>query len=264
LVTGGTSGIGFFIAKRFAGDGFNLVLVARDAAELSDCKHKLQQVNAAISIRTIPTDLSKPEEIESLVNTLKKEEVHVDFLVNDAARAEGKLFIEHTPESVLATPNLNCSGTVYLTRYLIEPMLQRKKGKILNIASIAAFFPGTKFALYHASKAFLLHWSEALYAETLGTGVSVTAVCPGPVDTKFPERAGLRSAPLFQTKFLVWKPEDMADAAYDAMWRNERRRIPGWIDWTMCLAVPFVPQSVLLFVGNFLNQPLDPSEGRNK
>eukprot|EP01119_Soliformovum_irregulare_P022342 TRINITY_DN7628_c0_g1_i1.p1 TRINITY_DN7628_c0_g1~~TRINITY_DN7628_c0_g1_i1.p1 ORF type:complete len:143 (-),score=38.71 TRINITY_DN7628_c0_g1_i1:208-636(-) len=142
-------------------------------------------------------------------------------------------------------------------------MLNRKKGKILNIASIASFFPGTKFALYHASKAFLMFWSEALYAETLGTGVSVTCVCPGPVDTRFPERASLRSAPLFQIKPLVWKPEDMADRAYDAMWRSQRKSIPGWIDWGMSLAAPIAPQPLILLLGHLLNQPLDPSEKSN-
>lgn len=193
LITGPTSGIGYELAKIFAADGYRLVLVSRRKEELKRVAAELQPDATIIS-----ADLSDQKAPVEVVTQLTEQSVEIDCLVNNAGFGLRGAFTETDLTKELDMIQLNIAALTHLTKLLLPGMLKRKSGRILNIASTAAFQPGPFMAVYYATKAYVLSFSEALAEELRGTGVTVTALCPGPTKTLFQDRAAVGDVPLFR------------------------------------------------------------------
>jgi hypothetical protein len=181
LITGGSSGIGRELARRFAADGVPLVLVARGAAELARTAAELTRTHQ-VDVTTIAADLSVPAEIERIVERIRAGGIEVEVLVNNAGFGGGGPFARSRLADDLGMIAVNVSAVTHLTRLLLPAMLERGHGRILNVGSTAGFQPGPFMAVYYATKAYLLSFSEALAEELAGTGVTVTTLCPGPTN----------------------------------------------------------------------------------
>src|SRR6201996_8693894 len=174
LITGGTSGIGKELAKLFAQDNYNLVIVARDQQELDHTANELQQ--AGIQVRTIAKDLSNMDEAKALCNEVTEQ---IDVLVNDAGQGVYGLFQDNELERELDIIHLNVCATVILTKHFLKEMVARGEGRILNLGSVAGKLPGPWQAVYHATKAFVLSFTTAVREEVKDSGVTLTALMPG-------------------------------------------------------------------------------------
>lgn len=242
LVTGASTGIGYELAKLLAREGYHVVLVARSEQKLSEVARELREFSGA-SVTVIPKDLALPQAPEELFDQLQRQGLTVDVLVNNAGFATHGPFAESDLLVQREMMQLNMVALTHLTRLLLQGMIKRKSGKILNVASTAAFQPGPLMAVYYASKAYVLSFSEALANELQGTGVSVTALCPGPTRTSFQERAGVGDTPLMRGR--------IADAASVA--REGLRGlmvctpvvIPGFRNRLLVSSVRFLPRRLI-------------------
>src|ERR1035438_2534004 len=200
LVTGASSGIGLELARCFTADKSNLVLVARNTAALEKLAAELRG-RFQIEVHVIPADLARPESPQNIFDELKGRGTVVDVLVNNAGFGLHGSFAELPLPRQLEIVQVNVSALVALTGLFLPGMVQRKRGGILNVGSVAGFLPGPHMAVYYASKAFVQSFSEALFEELRGTGVSVTNLCPGPTESNFFKTArGHRSRELHRTK----------------------------------------------------------------
>jgi uncharacterized protein len=227
LITGASSGIGLHLAKEFASHGHPLVLVAPVESELKQIASELEDQHG-ISVRVIAKDLEQPQAAEEIFNQLASEGVEIEILVNDAGHGQKGKFWDISVERDLSILRLNVEAVLRLTKLFLEPMIQRKRGRILNVASIAGFEPGPLLSVYHASKAFVLSWSEALATELKdnNTGVTLTALCPGPTDTDFFPKADMVGTTAFQKGNLM-APQPVAEAGYKGVMDGERIVVPG-------------------------------------
>ena len=188
LITGASSGIGLELAKCFAADKSNLILVARNTAALEKLAEELRREHN-IEVHVITADLSQPESSQIIFDELKGRGIIVDVLVNNAGFGLHGGFAELPLPRQLEIIQVNIAALVALTGLFLPGMIERKRGGILNVGSVAGFLPGPNMAVYYASKAFVLSFSEALHEELLGTGVSVTNLCPGPTESNFSQVA---------------------------------------------------------------------------
>jgi short-subunit dehydrogenase len=240
LVTGGSSGIGRELAARLARDGYQLVLVARNAERLTATADELSRT-WGIGATTLPLDLADPAAPAKLIAELERLGLAVDLLVNNAGTGSYGRFAHSDLDRELAMIRLNVEALVALTRLLLPGMLDRGRGRIANLASTAAFQPGPGMAVYYASKAFVLSFSEALACELAGTGVTVTAVCPGPTPTGFQDAAG--TGPARRARTAVAMPVGrVADIAYRGIMKGKRVVIPGFGNRVMALAARLGPR----------------------
>jgi len=238
LVTGATSGIGLHLAHEFAADGHPLILVAPELSELKAVASTLGDQHG-ISPQIISCDLEDPEQIDQLVRRLDGREV--DVLVNNAGHGQRGRFWEVPIEKHMSILRLNIAAVIHLTAHLLPSMVQRNRGGLLNVASIAAFEPGPTLAVYHASKAFVLSWSEAIATELEGTEVSVTTLCPGPTDTDFFEKADLENSRAFQQANLM-APQEVASIGYQAFLKKERVTVAGALNKIMTASRHLMPE----------------------
>ncbi len=218
LITGASSGIGLEFAHLFARDNYDLTLVARNEEKLEKLKKDLEEKYNS-NIKIIIADLSKKENSKIVF----EKSGPVDVLVNNAGFGLTGEFAKNDLERELDMIELNISSLTALTKLFLPSMLENKSGKILNVASTAAFQPGPFMAVYFATKAYVLHFSEALVVELAGTGVSVTALCPGPTKTNFEKTAGRND--FFKGKILTAKR--VAEIGYQAMKKNKTFIITG-------------------------------------
>jgi short-subunit dehydrogenase len=225
LVTGASSGIGLELAKRFAADGFDLVLVARTGAALEELA---QQVEERHGVRALvsPMDLARPEAPGLLASELRSRGVHVDALVNSAGFNQFGAFAESDERRMLELLHVNVDALTHLTRLLVPGMIERGWGRVANLASNAAFQPGPLMAVYYASKAYVLSLSIALAEELRGTGVTVTGLCPGPTATGFQSAAGMEDSKLVAGKTLP-SAADVADWSYAVIKRGKPFAVQG-------------------------------------
>lgn len=223
LVTGSSSGIGLYLAEEFARHGHPLVLVAPVESELRAIAAKLPSAGGPEPI-VIAKDLEQPEAAREIYDELQSRGVTIDILVNNAGLGHSGKFHEISIEQDLSMVALNIEAVLRLTKLFLPPMLARKRGRILNTASVAGFEPGPLLAVYHATKAFVLSLSEALATELEETGVTLTALCPGPTDTDFFPKADMTETRAFQ---YAMAPQDVAKAGYEACLEGERIVIPG-------------------------------------
>ena len=225
LITGGTSGIGLELAKLFANDGYNLIIVARDENELSATAGELkQQYN--VDVVTISKDLFYPGNAFELYDEIKSKNLDVEILVNDAGQGVYGEFLDTDINREINIINLNITSLVVLTKQFVKDMVGNGSGKILNLASIASTVPGPLQSVYHGTKAFVLSFSEAIRNELKDTGVSVTALLPGATDTDFFNKADMQQSKLV-VKGSMSTPEDVAKDGYKALMEGDDKIVSG-------------------------------------
>lgn len=243
LITGGSAGIGLELARQCAKHGHNLVLVARHRDTLEAAAGTLEGKHG-VKVTVLPMDLADPDSPQRLFDAVRSEGIHVDYLINNAGFGLGGEFADTDINTELDIIQVNMSAVVHLTKLFMQPMLKEKSGRIMIVASTAAFQPGPLMSIYFASKAFLLSFSEALAEELRNTGVTVTCLCPGATATGFAERAGISNSRLF-TKVGVQKAEDIGVYGYAAMMRGERVAIAGMRNKIMIQAERLAPRAML-------------------
>lgn len=225
LVTGASSGIGLDLARVLAEDGHGLVLVARGEARLRELAGELAERHG-ITAHVIVADLARPHAAVSIGDELKRRKIDIDILVNNAGFGLTGRFVETDLQKELDMIQVNVVALTELTKLLLIPMVARKRGRILNVASTAAFQPGPLMAVYYASKAYVLLFSEAIADELRDSGVTVTALCPGPTDTGFADVAQMTESRLF-TMMRPMSSKRVALAGYRGMMAGRRIVIPG-------------------------------------
>ncbi len=240
LITGASSGIGYELTRLFARDGYDLVLVARRAEALDSSAMELRQ-RYGIRVTPIAKDLSEVSAANEIEQALESNAIAVDVLVNNAGVGLHGPFTQASLEDTLALLGVNIVTLTRLTHRLLSQMLQRHEGKILNVASTAAFQPGPLMAVYYASKAYVLSFSEALANELRGSGVTVTALCPGPTATHFQRRSGMTNTRLLGLGMMDTKT--VALAGYQGLMRGHRIVIPGLANRLLFLAVRWLPRA---------------------
>lgn len=233
-------GLGLALARVLARNGFHLVLVARSAKLLDTVARELSQ-QYSIKVETIIQDLTLPEGPDLVFQQVQRWELDIDILVNNAGFGEYGPVWKIPGEREAAMIDLNIKALTRLTRLFLPEMLRRKSGNILQIASTAAFQPGPRMAVYFATKAFVLHYTEALAEELQGTGVSVTVYCPGPTQTGFETAAHLEESRLFHW-LPVAEATAVAERAYRSFMRKETVVIDGWWNRTLVFSERFFPR----------------------
>jgi uncharacterized protein len=225
LITGASSGIGLELAHLFAQEGYRLVLVARNRGALHELADDLQS-RYSVTIRISPKDLAHPASPAELYQELQEAGIVLDVLVNNAGFGGSGSFANTDWNNEAEMIQVNIAALTHLTK-LFLPQIRAREGKLLNVASTAAFQPGPFMAVYYASKAYVLHFTEALAEELSGTGATVTCLCPGPVKTNFQQRAHLSNTRMATTPLLV-DVREVARIGYEGMKQGKRLVIPGW------------------------------------
>lgn len=225
LITGASGGIGEELARLCARDHYNLVLVARSADKLQTLADQLSREHS-IQAQVVAVDLSDPRAVDDILTALHSRSIEIDVLVNNAGFGTYGPFAETNPDNELRMIQVNVTALTHLTRMLLSGMLARRRGKVLNVASTAAFQPGPLMAVYYASKAYVLSFSEAIANEVAGTGVTVTCLCPGPTPTGFQARARMEGAQLLRSGLML-DAATVARIGYEGMGRGKTIVIPG-------------------------------------
>lgn len=238
LLTGASRGIGSELAKLCAKDGHHVILVARGEKELEKIAAELRSAHQC-EVTVLAKDLSKPHAAEEIAQWLHEKNVQVDILINNAGFATYGNFAESDLTREQMMMQVNMTTLVSLTRLLLPEMIRRRSGKILNVASTAAFQPGPLMSVYYATKAFVLSFSHAIANELQGTGVTVTCLCPGPTATGFQREAKMEDSMLFDLGAM--DPARVARAGYRGMMRGKRLVIPGTRNRMGAFFVRFVP-----------------------
>ncbi len=255
LITGASSGIGLELAENFARDGYDLVLAARGVAKMQALAEELQK-RYDITATVIGADLETPDGASGLHAEVKRHGITISALANNAGYGTFGEFKDSALASELAMMQLNMNTVVTLTQ-LFMPDLLATRGKILNTASTAAFQPGPYMAVYYASKAFVLSFSEAIACELQGTGVTVTAFCPGPTASGFQDKAAMQDSALVKGKKMP-SSKSVAAAGYRALQRGQRVYVPGFMNWAMAQSVRFTPRRVVTLMVKHLSKPSRP------
>jgi hypothetical protein len=259
LVTGASGGIGYELAKLFARDGHDLVLVARNGERLQQVARELKATHHIHTI-VFEGDLSVPGSPDSLFEEVKKAGVDIGTLVNNAGFGSLGPFHERPLEEQLQMIQLNVTSLAHLTRLFLPDMVARKRGRIVNVASIAAYQPGPFMAVYYATKAFVVSFSEAIANELHGTGVRVTTICPGPTTTGFGARAGAENSSLFH-KGMTMDAATVARIGYAGMKKNKTIVVTGWKNRFLASAGRLAPRSLTANIARTLNEPRMKSKG---
>lgn len=255
LVTGASGGIGYELAKLFARDHHNLVLVARSADKLALVANELQV--HGITVKTVALDLAQPPAAKFLFDQLQRENIAVDVLINNAGFGVYGEFAQMPEEEILGQINLNITALTELTRLFLPPMVQRRSGRIMNVASTAGFQPGPLLAVYYATKAYVISFSEAIANELLNSGVTVTCFCPGATHTGFAKRAGTEKSRLFQ-QLGGMSAEKVALDGYRALMEGRTLAISGLHNWAVAQSTRFAPRKMVTAVSRWVAEKVEP------
>jgi len=252
LITGASAGLGREFARQLAGRARSLILVARREQKLNELRDELKQQHPNLSVHTHKTDLANLTQLEELMAWLEREKIDVDLLINNAGLGDLGPFATSDPRHNEQMMLVNMVALTSLTRRLVPPMIARRCGAILNVSSSAGFLPIPGFAVYAATKAYVTSFSEALRAELRDIGVSVCALCPGPVHTEFQEvakRPGrqLESGP----EFVHVSVKQVAREALVALEADRPLVIPGFIMKLGMFLVRITPTSILRLASRF-------------
>jgi short-subunit dehydrogenase len=240
VITGASSGIGEEFARQLASRGYDLVLVARRIERLEKLAGTLHDVHQVECV-PVKADLSRPEERDRFCEALEPDKARLEILVNNAGFGTHGFFHETDLRRELELINVNCAAPVHLTKRILPWMLERRRGFIVNVASLSAFTPGPVMAMYYASKAFLLSFSEALWEECRDTGVNVLALCPGPVRTEFQGTAGL-SPKARSSGTAPVAVERVVDDTLRGLFGGKRVVIPGYQARIAAMLSRFIPK----------------------
>lgn len=221
LITGASSGIGKQLSKFFAKDNYNLILTARNEKKLDDIAEKLRKsYNSQITI--IKKDLSKTDSAEELYKEIKSRNLKIDILINNAGFGKSGPFCSKDNETYSEMIRLNILSLTILTNLALKDMIKNGSGKILNVASTGAYVPGPYTAVYYATKAYVLSFTEAISNEIKNTGINISVLCPGPTLSGFAERAGRENSK------IAMNSESVARIAYKGLLKNKKLIIPGF------------------------------------
>ena len=242
LITGASFGIGAEFARIFAREGYNLVLVARTADKLRQLASELEKAHGTRSL-ILAADLTDPGAPAYVLDQTKRADIQVDVLVNNAGFGQYGLFVDNDLEECLRQIQLNVTTLTHLTRLYLPLMLERQSGGVLNVASTAAFQPGPLMAVYFATKAYVLLFSEAIANELQGTGVTVTCLCPGATTTEFHKRAKATGMRLL--KMGSMDAHTVAEDGYRAFVAGKPVVISGFKNWLVAQSVRFSPRRLV-------------------
>ncbi len=246
LITGASSGIGLELARIHASKGDDLVLVARNQTKLETIKLELKK-KYKVTILNIVKDLSDPNAAQTVFDETQEKGIQIDFLVNNAGFGDYGMFYETHWEKENTMIALNITALTQFTKLYLKEMVKRDDGKIMNVASTAAFQPGPTMAVYYATKAYVLHFSEAIANELKDKKITITALCPGATESGFQSVAQMEESKLVKGKKL---PSSRAVAlyGYKAMMKGKTVAIHGIMNRMLANSVRFMPRKIVTAV----------------
>lgn len=254
LITGASSGIGLELAQVFAREGWSLVLVARRTAPMEALAAKLKSAHGTETV-VLGADLGTREGMAHVPREVAARGLRIDALVNNAGFGLAGPFEKLAEDQQLGMIDLNCTALTALSRAFVPGMVERRSGFVLNVSSSAGFQPGPFMAVYYATKAYVTSFSEALAEEYRGTGVTVTALCPGFTATEFASRAAAHQRPrLFDGPMGTLDARHVAELGYRAMLQGRRIVVPGLMNKLGAWSAPFTPRALLLRVTRRMNE----------
>lgn len=256
LVTGASFGIGLELTRIFAREGYNLVLVARSGDKLRQLASELEKNHNTRSL-ILPIDLTDPGAPAYVLDQTTRTNIRVDVLANNAGFGQYGFFAENDLEECLRQIQLNVTTLTHLTRLYLPEMIERKSGKILNVASTAAFQPGPLMAVYFATKAYVLHFSEALANELAGTGITVTCLCPGATATEFHKRANAMEMNLLKVGSM--DARTVAEHGYRGLMAGKPVVISGLKNWLVAQSVRFSPRKLVTAIARMAQETKKPA-----
>lgn len=255
LITGASSGIGYELAKRFAKEGYNLVIVGRNHDSLRDRANEFKHFG--INVITLAKNLFNTEDAYSLYADLKQSNISPEILVNDAGQGLYGKFQDTEIHREIDIVNLNIASILILTKLFLKDRLPQNSGKILNLASIASKAPGPWHSVYHGTKAFILSWSEAIREELKETGITVTALLPGPTDTDFFNKADMNRSKIMEDKENFSTPEDVAEDGFRALMNGDDKIISGLKNKLTVAMTNLTSDSMAAYRMNEMQKPSD-------
>lgn len=255
LITGATSGIGYELAKLFAKDKYNLVIVARDSSALERTASALR--SEGIQVHTIAKDLFLRESAREIYDEVKSLRIHIDILVNDAGQGHYGKFEDTDLEKEIDIIQLNVISCITLTKLFLKDMLLMNDGRILNVGSIAGEAPGPYQSVYHGTKAFVNSWTAAIRNELKDTNITVTALLPGATDTDFFNKADMLDSKILDSKLS--NPEDVAKDGYDALMSGDDKIVSGMKNKVQVAMANVLPDSVASETMGKQQEPKDKS-----
>jgi uncharacterized protein len=252
LITGASGGIGYELAKLFARDHHNLVLVARSSDKLTQVAAELRAQN--VTVKTFALDLATPPAPKFLFDQLQTEGIAIDILINNAGFGAFGEFAQMSNEEIFGQIQLNITTLTELTRLFLPAMLARRTGRIMNVASTAGFQPGPLMAVYYATKAYVISFSEALANEVRNSGVTVTCFCPGATHTGFAKRAGNDKSRLVK-QLGAMNVEKVALDGYRAVMEGRSLTISGAHNWLVAQSTRFTPRKMVTAISRWISEP---------
>jgi short-subunit dehydrogenase len=241
LITGASAGIGWELARQFAAEKSNLVLVARRRERLEELAAEMREQHG-VEAHAMVADLGQADAPRTIVDRLTRDGLTIDVLVNNAGFGALGPVAELDADRQMEMIQVNVVALTHLTRLLLPAMIQRRRGGILNVASTAGFQAGPFMAVYYASKAYVISFSEALADELALSGVAVSCLCPGPTLTEFAETAKMGNALMFKLQPMT--AQQVARAGYRGFRRGKLLVVPGWMNYLGSMSVRFAPRSV--------------------
>jgi short-subunit dehydrogenase len=255
LITGGSAGIGAALAEVFAGQGHDLILVSRNRDKLEARGRDIQQ-KFGVQVTCLAEDLADPAGARRLHEAVSERKLDVHYLVNNAGVGLYGKFATTDLDAELKMIQLNVASVVDLTKRFLPAMIERRSGRMLNVASLAAFVPGPWMSVYFATKAFLLSFSQATDYELRPSGITVTALCPGPTESEFKARAGSQRSRLFQS--FVMDAAPVARVGYDAMMKGQVVAVPGLQNKVIPAVTRLVPRALMAQFSYRVTRPVEP------
>jgi short-subunit dehydrogenase len=252
LVTGATEGIGYELARLFAADGYDLVIVARTEDMLQQRAAEFSKYHG-VNVTSIAKDLFNVEAAFELYNEVKAMNIQIDVLVNDAGQGQYGLFVDSDIRRQLDIIQLNVSSLTVLTHLFLKDMVARNEGKILQLASIASELPGPWQAVYHATKAYVLHLTEALIREVKDTNVTITALQPGATDTDFFNKADMQDSKILDSKLS--DPAKVAWDGYNALMKGDDKVVSGLKNKVMVASSNVMPDTLVAAQMDKMQEP---------
>lgn len=250
LVTGASSGFGYEFSLLLAEDGYDLAIVARRADRLDKLAQLIREKYAR-TVHVFAADLSENNAPEKLYQLINEKDLQIEVLINNAGVGSFGKFYQSNPRFDEEMINLNVLVLTSLTRLFVKDMIENHKGRILNVASLAAFQPGgPMMTVYYASKAYVLSFTRSLRSELKGTGVSVTALCPGPTKTEFGQSDHVQTTRMF--KLASTSSRQVAEAGYSALKRNRSTVVPGLLNKVLAIGGELPPRAIAFQVNKFL------------
>lgn len=244
LITGASNGIGFELAKIHASKGDDLVLVARSKSKLDELKTDLQN-QYKVKVYVIGKDLSAHNSAQEVYEETTRQKIQIDYLINNAGFGDFGMFAEADWDKQLQMINLNITTLTQFTKLYLQDMLRRKSGKIMNVASTAAFQSGPTMAVYYATKAYVLSFSEAVDNEVSDKGITVTTLCPGATESGFQAAAAMEESALVKGKKLPTAKE-VAEYGYRSMMKGKTVAIHGLKNYLLANSVRFTPRALVV------------------